>query len=143
MHCCFTFSGGLERQAALPALLELPLNSAILLRRYSADKVGQYELAVNSSQDGEPLAGSPFSLTVIPAELSPSHCTAELAHDGSCLTAGVEASVRVHAKDHHGNTVRPSGIHFAFSWPCHWSQNACIWCGAGSSLHPCMADKSG
>ena len=40
--------------------------------RYSSDKAGQYELAVKSSLDGEPLAGSPFSLTVTPGELSPS-----------------------------------------------------------------------
>ncbi len=96
---------GLHRQSALPALIGLRLSSATLACRYSADKAGQYELAVKSSQNGEPLAGSPFGLTVSPAELSPSHCTAELAHDGTCLTAGAEAAVCVHAKDHYGNTV--------------------------------------
>ena len=73
--------------------------------RYSADKAGHYELAVKSSLDGEPLAGSPFSLNVMPGALSPSHCTAELAHGASCLSAGAEAAVCVHAKDQYFNTV--------------------------------------
>ena len=76
--------------------------------RYSSDKAGQYELAVKSSLDGEPLAGSPFSLTVTPGELSPAHCTALLAHSGDCLTAGSQALICIQAKDRFGNNVRPS-----------------------------------
>lgn len=69
--------------------------------------MGHYELAVKSFLDGESLAGSPFSLAVAPGELSPGHCTAELAHEGDSLTAGGEALVRVQAKDRYGNNVRP------------------------------------
>ena len=74
--------------------------------RYSSDKAGQYELAVKSNLHGEPLAGSPFSLTVAPGELSPAHCTALLAHSGDCLTAGSQALLRIQAKDRFGNNVK-------------------------------------
>ena len=91
-----------------------------LVCRYSADRAGQYELAVKSSLDGEPLAGSPFSLTVIPGRLSPRHCTAELAHSASCLTAGAEALVIVRAKDEHGNAVS-SSLTCTELWASHTS----------------------
>lgn len=99
---------GVRRLAA--ALTEMLSTFASLACRYSADKTGQYELAVKSSLDGEPLAGSPFSLIVMPGALSPSHCTAELAHGGSCLSAGAEVAVSMHAKDQYGNTVSPDLI---------------------------------
>ncbi len=78
-----------------------------LLCRYSSNKAGQYELAVKSSLDGEPLAGSPFSLMVTPGEVSPAHCTALLAHSGDCLTAGSQALICIQAKDGFENNVRP------------------------------------
>ena len=79
----------------------------VLPCRYSSDKAGQYELAVKSPLDGEPLAGSPFSLTVTPGKLSPAHCTAQLAHSGDCLTAGSQALICIQAKDRFGNNVKP------------------------------------
>ena len=60
---------------------------------------------MKSSSDGEPLAGSPYSLAVVPGDLSPSHCSARLMHGGHGLTAGGEASVCVQAKDRYGNEV--------------------------------------
>ena len=73
--------------------------------RYSAERAGQYELTVKSSSDGEALAGSPYSLAVVPGDLSPSHCSARLTHGGQGLTAGGEAGVSVQAKDRYGNIV--------------------------------------
>ena len=98
----------MEYASRVSALLELMPTAVVC--RYSADKAGQYELAVKSSSDGEPLTGSPFSLMVVPGRLSPRHCTAEMAHRGSCLTAGAKALVCVRAKDEHGNSVSPSPI---------------------------------
>ena len=75
------------------------------LPRYSATKAGSYTLEVTSSADGEPLAGSPFAVEVMPGALSPQHCGATLAADS--LEAGAEAVVAIHTRDEHGNQVRP------------------------------------
>ena len=71
--------------------------------RYSATKAGNYTLEVASSADGEPLAGSPFTIDITPGALSPQHCVAALAADS--LPAGAEAAVVIDARDEHGNQV--------------------------------------
>ena len=91
--------------AARPMALRLLSPQRAFPCRYSAERAGQYEVTVKSSADGTPLAGSPYSLAVVPGDLSPGHCSARLMHGGGGLTAGGEASVCVQAQDSYGNTV--------------------------------------
>ena len=100
MHWCMHF---FNTTADISPTQRAGLDAHACMLRYCASKIGSYSLAVTSSRDGEPLAGSPFQFDVTPGQLSPCHCTAELA--APTLVAGQKAAIVIDAKDMHGNQV--------------------------------------
>ena len=81
----------------------LPFETALADNRLLGTTAGEYRLAVASSQ-GEPIASSPFPITVRANTFSAAHSSIEMPH-GDSIVAGQQAQLQLVARDVYGNEV--------------------------------------